>query len=300
MPEPASIRALMTNVIDYAGLFPPAKLDMQPTVRNYAAYLDTSDEWMLGRLIVPVARLDEFEREAKPLLPSGDDDREPWLISALTVPAGDAKFGDDLAHIARFNDRYASIGSALIDVIEVKAATGEAIDAALDVIPDDLFAFFEVSIEADPRGMLAAIVGCDAGAKIRTGGVTPELYPKPEHVARFIRACATSAIPFKATAGLHHPLRHRNESVPADEFGFLNVFLAACFALHHQPEEQTIINLLCERDAEPFRFSDEGAAWRGTIVTTHDIETARERLAIAFGSCSFDEPREDLRALKLL
>ena len=34
----ASLRILMEGLIDYAGLFPPASLDMPTAVRNYAAY----------------------------------------------------------------------------------------------------------------------------------------------------------------------------------------------------------------------------------------------------------------------
>ena len=64
------LRALLHHVVDYAGLFPPAKLDMQPTVDNYAAALAGADQWMLGRLIVPVKRLDEFEACAAAHLPT--------------------------------------------------------------------------------------------------------------------------------------------------------------------------------------------------------------------------------------
>lgn len=299
MAEPRSVRALMSNLIDYAGLFPPAKLDMQPTVRNYGSYLASDDQWMLGRLIVPVARLDEFERDARALLPT-DEDSEPWLISALTAPAGDAKLEDDLARIETFNDKYALDGNALVDVIELKANSGEAIEDALDVIPDEIFAFFELPVEPDPRGLLAVLPGSDAGAKMRTGGVTPDLYPSPAQVARFIRACVTAGIPFKATAGLHHPLRHRNDAVSADEFGFLNVFLGACFTVACDLDESALAELLGETDAKAFAFADEGVTWRTHRVSTERIEKARQRTAIAFGSCSFDEPREDLRMLKLL
>ena len=53
----AGLRALLEGVFDYAGLFPPARLDMAETVRNYARYLDDEHAWMLGRFIVPTARL---------------------------------------------------------------------------------------------------------------------------------------------------------------------------------------------------------------------------------------------------
>ena len=78
-----ALTALVSNLIDYAGLFPPASLDMAATVANYAEFVSGDDAWMLERLIVPVARLDEFEAAAAGKLPGDDDD--PWPISALTT-----------------------------------------------------------------------------------------------------------------------------------------------------------------------------------------------------------------------
>src|SRR5712692_2981712 len=44
-------------------------------------------------------------------------------------------------------------------------------------------------------------------AKLRTGGVKPEMIPAVGDVAAFIAACAERRLAFKATAGLHHPVR---------------------------------------------------------------------------------------------
>jgi hypothetical protein len=49
-------RALMHGIVDYAGLFPPASLDMPKTVANYARYRSGEDRWALGRLVVPLKR----------------------------------------------------------------------------------------------------------------------------------------------------------------------------------------------------------------------------------------------------
>jgi hypothetical protein len=296
-----SLIALMSNVIDYAGLFPPAKLDMEPTVENYAAYIQSPHAWMLERLVVPVARLDEFESCAAGHLPTGADD-EPWPITALTAPAGDDGFADDVARIAAFNADHASPegGRALIDVIELRAGTSDAIDRALDSLTDDLYPFFELPVADDPRGLLAALVGGEAGAKIRTGGITADMHPDPAHVARFIAGCARADVPFKATAGLHHPLRHRAADVGAKQFGFLNVFVAAALALHRELDEPTIARVLEEESIDAFRFETGSLAWRDLTVATDDVEDARLTFAVSFGSCSFVEPREDLEQLGLL
>ncbi len=162
------------------------------------------------------------------------------------------------------------------------------------------FPFFELPITADPRGLLAALVGSDAGAKVRTGGVAADLYPDPGHLARFIAACAAARVPFKATAGLHHPLRHFSQAVQAHEFGFLNVFVAAALSMHGEFDTSQLLSVLTDERIESFGFDDEGIAWRGEMVTVDQLERSRELLAISFGSCSFDEPRADLRSLHLL
>ncbi|MEE8154073.1 MAG: hypothetical protein V3T53_03820 [Phycisphaerales bacterium] len=291
----------MSNLIDYAGLFPPAKLDMPTTVRNYADYLSNPEAWMLGRLLVPAGRMDEFERCAGSLFPH-DDDADLWRLSCLTAPAGERQLNDDLQRIALFNDQHAVpvAGLAMIDVIELRADSAQKIDDALNVIPDELFAFFELPIEDDPRGLIAALAGGDAGAKVRMGGVTADATPAPPPLARFIGACASANVPFKATAGLHHPIRHHEDSVGARTFGFLNVFVGACLAHELQLDQGLLADLLDDESSSSFRFDAEGLAWREHRLSHGQITNARDHFAVSFGSCSFDEPRDGLRDLKLL
>jgi len=299
-----TVQALLQSIVDYAGLFPPAQLDMPETVANYASYLAGDDSWMLGRLIVPVARLDEFEQCAVDHLPRSDED-EPWSLSALTAAGGSADFERDLERIAAFNERHghAANGLAIIDVIELKADSAKAIDETLDLIneaEDELFPYVEIPITSDPRGMIATLVGSEAGAKVRTGGVTADLYPTPPDLARFLGACAAADVPFKATAGLHHPLRHRAEAVGTDAFGFLNVFIAACMMHDHDLDDDELIDLLTEQNISMFTIEDDRIIWRDHIIDAEAISDARESFAVGFGSCSFDEPREDLRSIGLL
>ena len=296
-----SVRALLNRLIDYAGLFPPAKLDMASTVRNYAQYLKSDDSWILGRLIVPAARLDEFEQHAAGLLPRATDGGV-WQVSALTSAAGSSELAIDIERIETFNARHEEddAGRAIIDVVELKGESPAAIADALELFSDDVFAFVEVPIAADPRGLIDAIADAGAGAKVRTGGVTADLYPTPANLARFIARCADANVPFKATAGMHHPLRHFSDAVKADEFGFLNVFIAACLALTDELDETAIAEILMEKDASAFVFTDEAASWRDRTLETESIEDVRAEFAIAFGSCSVGEPREDLRAMNLL
>ncbi len=298
-----SLNVLLHRLIDYAGLFPPARLDMPATVRNYASYLDHPDQWMLGRLIVPVARLDELEQHAAALLPR-DDDAEPWHISAIPVAASEAgdDFVRDIEAINRFNEAHGegANGRAVIDTVEIQAANAAAVEAALDAIPDELFPYFELPVAEDLRGMITTLVGSQAGAKIRTGGVTADLVPTVEQVASFIAMCATADVPFKATAGLHHPLRNHDRVAQTMFYGFFNVFIAAALADQHGWAADDLHPVLTEDSIDAFTFDDDAVTWRDHRVTVEQLDICRRGFAVSFGSCSFDEPRDDLRELHLL
>ncbi len=293
-----SLQRLLLGIIDYAGLFPPARLDMKTTVGNYAAYLDGDLSWMLGRLIVPAARLDEFERQARGLLPSGDG-AEPWPLSGLVAEAGDPKLKGDLERIAAFNEAHAEPGAGLatLRVVELRAASSEAIDETLAQLPDDLYAFFELPAGGDSRGLIAALAGSEAGAKVRTGGVAT---PSPEDLARFIAACASARVPFKATAGLHHPLRHRSEAAGIWEFGFLNVFVAALLAAHKNVTEKDLVAVLTDESLDSFSFEEDRLRYRDHELSVEQVERARFDNAVSFGACSFEEPCAHLQAMGLV
>jgi hypothetical protein len=154
--------------------------------------------------------------------------------------------------------------------------------------------YCEVAIE-----QLDEVKEAGSFAKLRTGGVTPEAIPSVESVASYIIAGAERRLSFKATAGLHHPVRkvHRltyePEATSAMMHGFINVFLAAAFAWHG---ERQIQRILAETDPAAFRF-DEKAHWRELSLSSDEVAEARSSFAHSFGSCSFEEPIEDLRAL---
>ncbi|HEY8259220.1 MAG TPA: hypothetical protein VIG08_16305 [Gemmatimonadales bacterium] len=295
-----ALRALMAGSIDYAGLFPPAELDMATAAANYAAYRTSDAAWALGRLVVPSARLSELEA-ARTQLPLNPDDH-PWRLSALlgADPTRDLRAIEDF--ICR---QTAGRGGAVVDVVEGKAGTVEAITALLDVLPRSLEAYIEVPAEPDPAPLISAIADRGARAKIRTGGVTSDAFPSAAHVARFIGASLRAGVPFKATAGLHHPIRaeypltYAKDSPRGVMFGFLNVFLAAAFMAGGMAAVSAI-RLLEESAPASITVSDRYIEWRGHRLDETDIMAARGRAIVSFGSCSFTEPIGDLAALGLL
>lgn len=293
-----TLRLLLGELIDYAGLFPPAALPMQEAVHNYAQYISGEYNWMLGRFITPAARLDEFERAALEHTRLYTESSRAWRVSVL----GGNNPALDLKAIDEFNQRHT--GSIQIDTLETKASTADEIEAFAGADYAKLAVYIEIPIVEDPHPLIAAIARAGARAKARTGGITPEAFPSSENVVRFLVACASSGVAFKATAGLHHPLRSVNrltyepDSASGLMHGFLNVFLAAAW-IRAGMNDKDAVELLEEKDAATFRFGEDAVEWRNHWLAKEEIAAARNRFAAAFGSCSFSEPVEDLRALDL-
>jgi len=295
---------LLRDLIDYAGLFPPASLAMTPAVANYDAYSRSEWNWILGRFIVPVSRLGEFE-EALAGLPTATPGIgfTNWRLSVLLGSDPSA----DVARIREFNARIARSGSgrmAVVESVEVKVASAEEITLLSEIIPAELVTYFEVPLSSCSN-CLAAVAGCGRRAKIRTGGEKADKFPVPANVIEFIRRCAAANVPFKATAGLHHPLRsihrftYQPESASGIMHGFVNLFLAAAFSRAGM-ESDLAVQLLEEQSAEAFQFDLNGVGWRQCRLSRDEIAAARRSFAVSFGSCSFTEPIDDLRSLHLL
>jgi hypothetical protein len=305
MANEATIRALLENAIDYAGLFPPAGLELPAVVRRYAEYRAGPDAWALGRLVVPATRLGELSEAASPLLPraqGSDATVAPWHIAAL--------HGDDpevdLALVAGFNDRHrrdSDNGHAVVDVVELKVAEVEAIPAALQPIPDWIRGrFVELPPGADFRRAATLLREHGAGAKLRTGGITPGAFPSPETIAAFLQACVAAGIPCKVTAGLHHalagdyPYTYDGDSARGAMYGFVPVLLAGALA-RAGASTGTMVALLRERASSAFAVDAQGLRWREERVPSDELGASRTSLVASFGSCSFEEPLAELRAL---
>jgi hypothetical protein len=286
----------MRRLVDYAGLFPPAALPMEDAVRQYASHLSSQDAWMLGRFVVPVERLPDFARAAAPYAGNAGD---AWHLSALIG----SHAADAGPKIRTFNAGHR--GRFVVDVVECRAVAAGSVAASIGALPGELRIFVELPLLDDPRDMLTEIRNAGAWAKLRTGGVTADAIPSAREVGRFIARAAELLVPFKATAGLHHPicgdhpLTYDDGAPHARMFGFLNIFAAAAFA-QSRAHERAVVELVEESDASAFRFEDTELRWRGRTVTAKQIASARSSLGMSFGSCSFQEPTDGLRALGLL
>jgi hypothetical protein len=311
---PPSLRALLDGLIDYAGLFPPASLPLDEAATLYARYRSGPDTWMLGRFIAPAARLQSLDGHVArfagaplrvsvlaPNVAAGDD-ATPAVVEAVA-----AARAFEARHPGRVvADRFEVRPPAGIDAIALKdliVATDEA-TARAEGEPDRLF--FEMPV-ADRAAMeMAALTVAAhnehagrpaAGIKLRLGGEAADAFPSVPELATTLVILRDAEVPFKATAGLHHPTRRAAPDIPgATMHGFVNVFGAAALAHSRRLDSAALQRVISEERLDRFVFDDDGFAWNGYGATANEVAVARQTFCTTFGSCSFDEPRDDLRA----
>ena len=301
----------MSRIIDYAGLYPPASLPLEQAFANFVKYQNDAEAWMLSRFVIPARRLTELS----PLLPAVGS----FSFTLLGRSGKDAdEFSRNLELDVQEIRSFASLHTerVVLDMFEVtlpassfddQFALNTLVKQTADLLNiNGLTVFFEAPFGDDWQMRadklfyaLRKVKDKHVGFKLRTGGVTADAFPTTEQVAWTIVEARDSGIPIKCTAGLHHPIRHFNESVQTKMHGFLNVFGAGVLAATNGISQDLVQFILDDEDPASFSFSDDIFEWRGLHATTADIERIRHQVT-SFGSCSFDEPREDLQKLSFL
>lgn len=302
---PASLRALLTDSIDYAGMFPPCTLELEPALKKQAQYVRSADAWMLSAFVLSVARFD-----AAAACLAEFDHKHPLRVSALGPKTENASafriaLKETAEAIRRFSatcgDRVAVTQLEMVLPIDVDLrGLGEA-RTTLGELPVNLF--WETPAESAEK-IIHLLVKHESekqarpfGYKLRTGGVTTDAFPTAPQIAAALVSAAKHHVRIKFTAGLHHPIRQFRDEVKTKMHGFLNVLGAGVLAAEHGWDEGQTSAMLEDEDPKSFAFNDTLFAWRDWEIATDRIK-ARRRFVTSFGSCSFDEPREDLRALK--
>jgi hypothetical protein len=239
-------RALFGGLIDHAPTFPPAQLPLAEGLAEHLRARASETGWIVNRFVCPASKLTEL----------GD---EPLRLSVVV----------DEGRLPEADSRIEAIEAAGLDP-EVM------IDAAHEV-------YCELPLRYDVSFRILQLGELGIRAKVRCGGATT---PRVPDLAEFVAACRRLGVPFKATAGLHHPLR------AGDEHGFLNLLAAAVFG----DEEEA----LAEEDPAAFGVTAEAFSWRDREASADEIARVRRELFVAFGSCSAQEPIDGLRKLGML
>jgi hypothetical protein len=291
-----AVVAAFRGLVDYAGLYPPASLTLERVIANYATYRAGPAAWMLGRLLLPLDRLDEAETLARS---AGGTAADPWPVTVLVGDALSASTNSGaLTHFRAETGRVLCIES-----IETAASTAEEIQFLARSYPLYLERFIEIPLDPDPAPLLAALAGTACWAKMRTGGITPNKVPSTALVARFLARAKQAGASLKATAGLHHAIRaERRLTYAADSptgvmHGFVNVTFAATLLATGKIDQDLADAVLDDDRPEVFKFGGRAGSWLNAVVTYGEFAHGRDHLLRSVGSCSFDEPVDELRQL---
>ncbi len=304
MPS-ASLRALLNQAIDYAGMFPPCSLALEPALQNHAEYVRSPEAWMLNGFVLPVEQFDA----ARQFL-SEFDRHHPLRVAALGPKTAKADvFLDRLYNAETAIRSFSKYDTDLVSISHLEMFLPDDVDSAplkeARAIVGELPVFWEAPPERAEQ-TIALIAGHNSdesvttfGYKLRTGGVTADAFPTSAQIARALVTQATHQLPIKFTAGLHHPIRQFRDEVKTKMHGFLNVLGAAVLAAEHQWDANQAVMMLEDEDPRSFSFTDDFFAWQDCQIDVECLQY-RRKFVRSFGSCSFDEPREDLQALGLL
>ncbi|MEV1004692.1 hypothetical protein [Nonomuraea sp. NPDC050202] len=249
---------LYTALVDDAGLFPPTSLHMDEALKRNRRDLERGSEVLTHRFLCPASRLERLR---------GMDYR-PRRIGLIADTSTLPDWGD-----------------LPVDYVEMRLPPDTSVEelAGRLELRDGVRLFAEV-----PPRKMAVDVPDGVGLKVRCGGTTAEAFPPVEHLGQFIRSCAESGIPFKASAGLHHAVRHFDPSLGVDRHGFLNLLLGVCEAVEG-------------RDPAPvLRTTDVGHLVRMANAVQEDTARRARQLLVSYGSCNTSAPIDDLRTLGLI
>lgn len=294
----ATVKALFSAIVDYAGLFPPAQLSLPTAMANYVQYQASPHAWMLGRFVLPAARLEEFVE----LLPTFS--LQHWPLSLIMAAKAD-EMAATLTQVRSLAANHPAIAIQALEFPPLALAEIAALTLPPQLETHQVETFFEISLDQNLPAYLSVLQRQGAAAKIRTGGVTVAAFPSVTRLWEFICACVQAQVAFKATAGLHHPLpgnyplTYEPESDTAAMHGFLNVSLVAAYIYWQQITPADALKLLQTTSTDAFFLTEEIVSWNQHQLSVAEVTTARKQMFRAFGSCSFVEPIAGLQALQL-
>ncbi len=287
-----ALRVLLHEVFDYAGLFPPASLPIERAAGRYEEHSLGPESWIMRRFIAPVGRLTELI----PLIQASEVD--DWKITL--IGSGLPTLADDLRAVKSFVD--ATAGRAEVEAYEVRSTLAELESMSLKPLENApiIGKFVELPWGTQMIDGIHLLADREiVGVKARMGGQDAAAFPPIEQVAHLLQECVNLDLPFKLTAGLHHPLPYLDAELGVTHHGFLNVILTSLLAEVHDLNRRALEKILHATDPASFWFEGDRLGFQDWDVELEDIEIHRD-LFSGIGSCSIDEPVEGLLALGYL
>jgi hypothetical protein len=276
-----SVPPLLVGLLDDAAMFPPRGASMADALAEHRACRGSWYAPLIGPLLVPADEVGSLWMRTQP-----GEGLEVGLVGPVTVVAGAlAAAGDQLAvreiRVRQVESAVAKRGEDPMPGLRTFLTVAEGLIGYAEVpLTWGLLAALDAIAEARAAGAAVA-------PKFRTGGLAAELFPTPVELAAVICACRDRQLPFKLTAGLHHALRHTDPETGFLHHGFLNV-LGGALAAADGAEAADVAEVLATTDAVP-------------LVNSVRARLGEQRpLWVGYGTCSIEDPLDDLRRLGLL
>ncbi len=272
------------GLVDDAAIFPPGNAPLAEATTRHVARRAQPGADLVGTFVVRDTDLPALK--ATP------------LALSVVVTGGAGQVAGTVALARRLHVAVEGLELVLRDPGDPVGAArrvGAAVDAARaeGQLDDHVPIHVEIPPDCSPAAWLAAadeVAAQEFRLKFRTGGLEATAFPSAQTLAGWIDAALDRETPFKCTAGLHHAVRHTGppESGGFEHHGFLNALVATRLAFDGASPDQ-VVEVLERRDA-------------GALATeARDLDLAgARRWFTSFGSCSVDEPLEDLVALGLV
>lgn len=272
---------MLDGLFDYAGLYPPTILSLEEAFANYLRYLDGEESLVTNRFICPSAKLTTL---ASLVLAQSRADLR------ISVTASEDLMGDYQA-ITSFEATVGQLATVYGYELKLNPEMPMAEQIAHFGGDAGLDEFLEIPWNDEISDSIALIAEHEGPyAKARCGG---GYIPTPKELAQFLKATISLEVPFKLTAGLHHPF------ASGGNHGFFNALVASALILHEDLPVSTTARVLAEENANEFVISDDQVGWQDLVAPLDSIVEMRS-IFLNIGSCSIEEPLADLRENELI
>ncbi len=279
-PGPPGIPPLLARLVDDAALFPPSEASVVDAVQTHLAARCAPYSGVIGFLLCPTSRLSALVsalRKARPTQPV-----------ALSLVA-DTGLGGLPKAISTALDNAKLVDLRMIEVPAPSDVDSTWLVQLTEFVPDDV-----VRVVEPRRGRPEWLAGvrrvAEAGCwpKLRCGGKSAESFPSVDEVADFLAIATGTGQPFKATAGLHHAVRHHDKRTGLTHHGLLNMLVGTAHAVSGATAHEAL------RSTDAAALAAEAGA-----LSENTSRIVREVFA-CYGSVSLTDPVADLIRLGLL
>ena len=292
----STVPALCRHLVDDASMFPPGNLPLTEAAAAHRAHRSAPYADLVGPFVCADEDLMRVATEAARTRtgsgPQPDLGVDHGPLEVAVVISGGA---GGIEPAVRYGDRSDDV---VVTAIEVRLRDEDDLSRnalrvvrACDDCLDEETAYVEIGLDGAWERALDVVADAEYAAKLRTGSLDASLFPSEHQVAAFITACLDREVAFKCTAGLHNAVRHTAADTGFEHHGFLNVLLATRASLDGASQDE-LVAVLADRDGEAL-------AARARDLSDDQAASTR-RWFTSFGSCSVDDPRQDLTTLGLM